>query len=254
MDDVIANIANGKCDKIGGGAFKEIYKIGDKAYATEIIRSKNATALYDRLKSISDRVSKHVLIPDNYVERNGIRYWEMDFCEADLNREDGNTADILQTFSIDELQQNFDELEETVDELHAAGITLMDIKPDNMLFMCGADRNIQLTDLDGSLIDGKGEPHQTMYYTFLKFQEDYVKQDKFALIASFLDILDSQVWVYRPMQWFRSMKDWTDDARARLDDTPRSKLAAAYLDKLDALEKIEGIAHASVSSIFELKL
>ena len=267
---IISNIANGIYAKIGGGSFKQVY-LGEnkKVYATEQVLSKNATYLFEKLKKISKRVEKHVLIPDAYVERDGVRYWEMDYCQADLDNTTGDTDGILKTFTMEELLVNFVELEKAVSELHEAGITAMDINPANMLFICaGGDRSIQMTDLDGSIIDGIGEAHLTLYYTFLKFEEDYKKQDLFALYTSFLQIIDNKLWDYSPMQWYKSMEDWTDDVLSKLDesDTCQSKnnLVKIYIEKLNALEqeeppkkdeeKVETVAHSAVADIFSVKL
>lgn len=268
--DVISNIANGIYPKIGGGSFKQVY-LGPnkKVYATEQIVTKNPTYLFERLKDISKRVEKHVLIPDAYVERDGVRYWEMDYCQADLDAETGDTDGILKTFTVAELLVNFVELEKTVEELHDAGITAMDIKPANMLFICAeGDRSIQMTDLDGSIIDGIGKVNLTLYFTYLKFEEDYKKQDLFALYTSFLRIIDESLWEYSPMQWYRSMKDWTDDVLSKLDDKEdcqaKNDLVKMYIVKLNALEptekpteeekEVETVAHRSITDIFGVKL
>ena len=40
----------------------------------------------------------------------------------------------------------------------------MDIKPSNMLFHCGESKLIQFTDLDDSMINGKGSFYSTFKY------------------------------------------------------------------------------------------
>ena len=259
---IISNIANGIYQRIGGGSFKQVYRGPDnKVYATEQIVTNNATFLFHRLKNIRKRVEKHVLIPDRYVERDGTRYWEMDHCQADLDAATGKTGGILKTFTMAELLVNFVELEKTVSDLHDAGITAMDIKPANMLFICAeGDRSIQMTDLDGSRIDGMGKANLTLYFTYLKFEENYIKQDLFALYTSFLRIIDESLWDYVPLKWYRTMKDWTDDVISKLDSREdfQADLVRIYLNKLNALEPTEKrssimVAHSSVEDIFGLR-
>jgi serine/threonine protein kinase len=254
---IISNITNGIYQKIGHGSYKQVYMgENEKVYATESVVSDRATFLFDKLNKMSESIKKHVLIPDAYVERNGVRYWEMDYCKADLDIATGDTDTFLQTFSIKELSTNFVELEKTVSVLHAGGITAMDIKPANMLFICANnDRSIQITDLDGSMFNNEGEPHLTLQYTYLKFEEDYKKQDLFALYTSFLQIIDNNIWDYHPMQWYRSMEYWTGRVRSKLNEKENSKndLIKLYLNKLNALEqekKEQTDIHRSAADIF----
>ena len=238
-DDVILKIATDKYKNIGGGSYKTVYWDEDTntVYAREEVKSENAQKLFVKLKTLSTAAQKHVLIPSEFIERGGYRYWKMDFCEGDLDKPN--------TFTVEELSTNFEGLEKAVNELHNIGITAMDIKPANMLFNCHVglgklDKSIQMTDLDGSLIDGKGDEHLTMYYVFLQFQENdqfnYKKQDLFALYTTFLHIIDKELWQYKPFMLSKSMTDWTGDVLDRLDKKEKYYgLVLKYLNKLPHL-------------------
>ena len=237
--EVISNIATDSYKNIGGGSYKTVYQDEgtNTVYAREEVKSENAQKLFVKLNTLSTAAQKHVLIPSEFIERGGYRYWKMDFCEGDLDKSN--------TFTVEELSTNFEGLENAVNELHENGITAMDIKPANMLFNCHVgsdkvDKSIQMTDLDGSLIDGKGDEHLTLYYVFLQFQENgqfnYKKQDLFALYTTFLHIIDKELWQYKPLMLSNSMTDWTGDVLRRLDKTEKYHgLVLKYLNKLNAL-------------------
>jgi serine/threonine protein kinase len=235
---VISKIATGKYKKVGGGSYKTVYQEStNTVYAREKVKSENAQKLFDRLETLSTAAQKHVLIPSEFIVMDGYRYWKMDFCEGDLDKPN--------TFTVEELSTNFEGLEKAVNELHTKGITAMDIKPANMLFNCHVgsdkvDKSIQMTDLDGSLIDGEGKEHLTLYYVFPQFQENgqfnYKNQDLFALYTTFLHIINEDLWQYKPFMLSKSMTDWTGDVFNRMDKTEKYHgLVLKYLNKLNDL-------------------
>tara|TARA_Y100000389_G_C17463392_1_gene523499 strand:- start:3661 stop:4458 length:798 start_codon:yes stop_codon:yes gene_type:complete len=245
-NSVIPRIAAGNLTRINNGSFKTIYldTHDEKVYAKEKARKNTqGTKVIELLRALAakhDVIRLHVLIPDEIYEKAGYRYYVMPYCAADLDVESGETRRFLGKYNLKRLEQNFSALEQTVTLLHKNGLSCLDIKPMNMLFVCGKnDTSIKLTDLDSSLINMKGRPAQTLNYNYLRFGEDFKKQDLFALYKSIIEILNGRVvdvWNYKPMLFNKTVRDWTNIVRQNVDGKVFNELMEKYLLKLEELE------------------
>tara|TARA_Y100000389_G_C17288914_1_gene426961 strand:- start:44 stop:829 length:786 start_codon:yes stop_codon:yes gene_type:complete len=239
---IITRIAAGKLKRINSGSFKTIYlDIDDeKVYAKEKARKKG-TKVIELLRALANQyevIRQHILIPEDAYEQAGYRYYVMPYCAADLDVESGRTRRYLGKYNLDRLEQNFSALEETVTMLHKNGLSCLDIKPANMLFVCKYDTaSIKLTDLDSSLIDGEGSHAQTLNYNYFGFGEDFKKQDLFALYKSIIEILNGRtvdVWNYKFLNIQKTVRDWTNTVRQNVREP--HELMEKYLLKLEQLE------------------
>ena len=256
-DSIITKIAKGEMEFIASGTFKAIYKDKTgKVYSKEKIRRRKRTNIYEILKKLqgeNDLIRKHVLIPEEIYKKAGFKYTVMTYCEADLNNSTGNTTELLKGYTVQELEVNFNCLEQVLQILHENGISCMDIKPANMLFSCGSEKLIRLIDLDGALVNGKGTPAQTLNYNFLMFNEDFKKQDKFALYKSFIEILDSSLWTdYDIMKIGKTMKMWTAEIRSRMKQNEKAILIEKYLKKLEELESMGSMPQIKYNTAYKL--
>ena len=243
-DSVISRIATGKLKRINSGSYKTIYLDSDdeKVYAKEKARKNTqGTKVIELLRALANQyevIRQHILIPEDAYEQAGYRYYVMPYCAADLDVESGGTRRYLGKYNLKRLEQNFSALEETVTMLHKNGLSCLDIKPANMLFVCKYDTaSIKLTDLDSSLINKEGSPAQTLNYNYLRFQEDFKKQDLFALYKSIIEILNGRtvdVWNYNFMEFNKTVRDWTSTVRANVREP--HELMEKYLLKLEQLE------------------
>lgn len=245
-NSVITRIATGKLKRINNGSFKTIYLDTDdeKVYAKEKARKNTqGTKVLELLRALAakhDVIRQHILIPEDAYEdkKAGYRYYVMPYCAADLDVDSGRTRRYLGKYNLKRLEQNFSALEETVTLLHRNGLSCLDIKPANMLFVCKYDMtSIKLTDLDSSLIDGEGSHAQTLNYYYLRFGDNFKKQDLFALYKSIIEILNGRtvdVWNYKPMLFNKTVRDWTKTVRANVREP--HKLMEKYLLKLEQLE------------------
>jgi len=242
-NSVISRIAAGKLKRINNGSFKTIYLDTDeKVYAKEAA-SKNTqgTKVLKLLRALAAKypvIRLHVLIPDEIHETKKYRYYVMPYCAADLDIKSGRTQSYLDKYPLDRLEKNFSALEETVTLLHKNGLSCLDIKPANMLFVCKYDTTkIKLTDLDSSLIDGEGSHAQTPNYNYFGFIDNLKKQDLFALYKSIIEILNGRtvdVWNYKFADIQKTMRDWTNIVRANVREP--HELMEKYLLKLEQLE------------------
>ena len=247
-NSVITRIATGKMTRINSGSNKTIYLDPDdeKVYAKEVAsKYTQGTKVLELLRALAakhDVIRQHILIPEDAYEHieAGYRYYVMPYCAADLDVESGETRRFLGKYTLDRLEQNFSALEQTVTLLHKNGLSCLDIKPANMLFVCGKnDTFIKLTDLDSSLINKKGSPAQTLNYNYLRFGEDFKKQDLFALYKSIIEILNGRtvdVWNYKIMDFNKTVRDWTNIVRQNIDGKVFNELMEKYLLKLEQLE------------------
>ena len=243
-NSVITRIATGKLKRINNGSYKTIYLDTDdeKVYAKEKARKNTqGTKVIELLRALAAKyevIRQHVLIPDEIYERAGYRYYVMPYCAADLDVESGRTRRYLGKYPLDRLEENFSALEQTVKLLHKNGLSCLDIKPMNMLFVCKYDTtSIKLTDLDSSLIDGEGSHAQTQNYNYFGFGEDFKKQDLFALYKSIIEILNGRtvdVWNYKFFNIQKTVRDWTNTVRANVREP--HELMEKYLLKLEELE------------------
>lgn len=254
---IITKIAKGEMDFIASGTFKAIYKDKTgKVYSKEKIRRRKKTNIYEILQVLqenNDLVRKHVLIPEEIFKKAGFKYTIMSYCEADLNNKTGNTTELLKGYTVEELRTNFSNLEDVVQTLHGNRISCMDIKPANMLFSCGEEKLIKLIDLDGSLVDGKGTIAQTLNYNFLMFNEDFKKQDKFALYKSFIEILDPESWKnYNIMAIQKTMQMWTAEIREKMKKDEKAILIEKYLKKLEELESMGSMPQIKYNTSYKL--
>ena len=244
-NSVISRIAAGKLKRINNGSFKTIYLDTDeKVYAKEIARKNTqGTKVIELLRALAakhDVIRQHILIPEDAYEdiKAGYRYYVMPYCAADLDIKSGRTQSFLDKYPLDRLEKNFSALEQTVTLLHKNGLSCLDIKPANMLFVCKYDTtSIKLTDLDSSLIDGEGSHAQTPNYNYFGFIDNFKKQDLFALYKSIIEILNGRtvdVWNYKFVDIKKTMRDWTNIVRANVREP--HELMEKYLLKLEQLE------------------
>jgi len=242
-NSVITRIATGKLKRINNGTFKTIYldTHDEKVYAKEIARKNTqGTKVLELLRALAakhDVIRQHILIPEDVYEKAGYRYYVMPYCAADLDIKSGRTQSYLGKYSLNRLEQNFSALEETVTLLHKNGLSCLDIKPANMLFVCKYDTtSIKLTDLDSSLIDGEGSHAQTPNYNYSGFVDNFKKQDLFALYKSIIEILNGRtvdVWNYKFVS-IKKIRDWTNTVRQNVREP--HELMEKYLLKLEQLE------------------
>ena len=244
-NSVITRIATGKMTRINSGSNKTIYLDPDdeKVYAKEVAsKYTQGTKVLELLRALAakhDVIRQHILIPEDAYEHieAGYRYYVMPYCAADLDIKSGRTKRFLGKYTLDRLEQNFSALEQTVTLLHKNGLSCLDIKPANMLFVCKYDAtSIKLTDLDSSLIDGEGSHAQTPNYNYSGFIDNFKKQDLFALYKSIIEILNGRtvdVWNYKFVS-IKKIRDWTNIVRANVREP--HELMEKYLLKLEELE------------------
>ena len=191
-----------------GSNNKTIYK-SFNAFQTD------APKVWEKLKELKEPFRNYVLIYDKLSceetktrkkTYNGTCYAKMINCKADGNEEKRPGESIvaawkggylktesgrrLKSKAINRVKENFDMLDQTVDEIHKLGLDTLDIKPDNLFFECGIMKRFVLADLDSARVDESEykKAGQTSGYTFGK-RMSQKEQDKFALYVSFIEIL-----------------------------------------------------------------
>lgn len=190
-ENIIKDIRLGKLKPIGKGSFKKIYFKNDKVYTFEDVKE-NSGEIYKKLNEIQ---SMYILRPVAMYVCAETRYLELDYCKSDGNTTTGITTKLLENFTEEQFKINFIGLEDAVNQLHAVNVVALDIKPENMLINCGLNKDIVITDLDGSIVNNNGEEHLSpaFFYSF-DFSEDkienYKKNDLFALYITFIEMLN----------------------------------------------------------------
>ena len=190
-ENLVTDIHLGKINAIGEGSFKKIYMKNNKVYTFEDMKQ-NSGEIYKLLNQLD---TSYILKPNDIFLCANKRYLEMEYCKGDANDETGITINLLKDMDEKQFQKNFIGLEDAVKKLHAVNVVALDVKPENMLINCGDSNSIVLTDLDGAIIDNKGDEHLTPdFFYSLNFSQDnienYKKNDLFALYISFIEIMN----------------------------------------------------------------